>query len=144
MKKLVCAVLLLACSGWAWGQLPGHKRALSGQERVADSLAQLQLVAYNQRDIEAFLAPYSDSVAVFQFPNKLRYTGKDAMRSRYTRLFERYPELHCKLTHREVLGRTVIDSEELSGIRADSIVRAVAIYTIVRGKIQQVHFLPRE
>ena len=42
-------------------------------------LAQQQLNAYNVRDIDAFLEPYSDSVRIYNFPNKLRMQGKDDM-----------------------------------------------------------------
>ena len=56
--------------------------AIQGQanESISEKLANDQLNAYNNRNIEAFIAPYSDSVKVFTFPNTLNYQGKNQMR----------------------------------------------------------------
>ncbi|GAB5466385.1 MAG: hypothetical protein Kapaf2KO_18210 [Candidatus Kapaibacteriales bacterium] len=110
-------------------------------ERVSEQLAQEQLEAYNSRDIDAFLVPFSDSVEVYTFPDKLIYKGKDIMRKAYEGKFAELVNLHCKITSRIVFGNTVIDSEEVTGILPDEIVEAIAIYTIENNKIQKVHFL---
>lgn len=106
-----------------------------------EQLAQQQLDAYNQRNIEAFLVPYSDSVEVYTFPNQLQYKGKATMRQQYAALFERLPALHCKLLSRMVMGNTVIDHELVTFDAAQPQVQAIAVYTIANGKIQQVHFI---
>jgi imidazolonepropionase-like amidohydrolase len=103
-------------------------------------LAQQQLNAYNNRDIEAFLAPYSDSVELYQFPATLVSKGKDKMRADYGSMFKRVPELHCQLVNRVVQGNTVIDQESVTGFGPNPI-KAVAIYKIAKGKIQQVYFV---
>jgi len=74
-------------------------------------LVEAQLKAYNQRNIEAFLLPYSDSVKVFNFPNQLQYHGKTQMRKIYSRMFKDSPDLNCKLVDRIQLGQTIIDQE---------------------------------
>lgn len=106
-----------------------------------EQLAQQQLDAYNQRNIEAFLVPYSDSVEVYTFPHQLQYKGKATMRQNYAAMFERLPALHCKLLNRMVMGNTVIDHELVTFDAAQPQVQAIAIYTIANGKIQQVHFI---
>lgn len=103
-------------------------------------LAQQQLNAYNARDMEAFLAPYSDSVVIYGFPNTLLSRGKEAMRSGYTDMFRNTKALHCQLVKRIVLGNTVIDEESVTGF-GPSPVRAVAVYTISKGKISEVRFI---
>lgn len=110
-------------------------------EKISENLAKEQLEAYNNRDIKAFLIPFSDSVEVYTFPNELMYKGKDKMRDRYGKMFANSPKLFCKLTNRTVLGNKVIDSEEVTGIKEDEVVRAIAIYTIENNKIQKVHFI---
>lgn len=103
-------------------------------------LADQQLQAYNNRDIDAFLEPYSDSVRVYIFPDKLLYTGKDVMRREYSKMFKELPQLHCALLNRITIGDKVID-RELVRVREGQMMNAVAVYTIRKGKIAEVMFI---
>ncbi|SFO83398.1 Imidazolonepropionase [Chitinophaga sp. YR627] len=104
-------------------------------------LAQEQLNAYNARNIDAFLAPYSDSVVISdQATGQVIMKGKEQMRQRYSGLFERAKNLHCQLVSRMVLGNTVIDQESVTGM-GNKPSEAIAIYTIENGKIAHVSFI---
>lgn len=103
-------------------------------------LAQRQLNAYNARNIEAFLEPYSEEVEVYRFPDQLMGKGRAFMRSTYTRMFENTPDLHCELVNRIIQGDTVIDRERVSGF-GDTPLEATAIYKIKEGKIAKVYFI---
>lgn len=103
-------------------------------------LAQQQLNAYNARNIDAFLEPYSDSVRIYSFPDKLMLTGKEAMRKQYSGMFERVKELHCQLVNRIVQGNTVMDQENVTGF-GDKPLKAIAIYKVKDGKIAEVYFI---
>ncbi|WP_315816671.1 nuclear transport factor 2 family protein [Paraflavitalea speifideaquila] len=103
-------------------------------------LAQQQLNAYNARNIDAFLEPYSDSVRIYAFPDKLLYQGKETMRKQYSGMFESVKELHCQLVNRIVQGDTVIDQENVTGF-GDQPLKAIAIYKIRQGKIAEVYFI---
>lgn len=103
-------------------------------------LAQQQLNAYNARDIDAFLEPYSDSVRIYSFPDKLMMQGKEAMRKQYSGMFDRVKELHCQLVNRIVQGNTVIDQENVTGF-GDQPLKAIAVYKIKDGKIAEVYFI---
>jgi hypothetical protein len=104
-------------------------------------LVQQQLNAFNAHDIEAFLQPYSDSVALYdQSSGKLLMKGKDQVRLRYTDMFTKLTELHCELKSRMVVGNTVIDHEKLAGMKSTP-VEAAAVYTIDKGKIVKVYFV---
>lgn len=101
-------------------------------------LAQQQLNAYNAGNLEAFLAPYSDSVKIYdQASGKLFMQGKEAMRTSYGKLFKMAPALHCQVVKRIVSGNTVVDEERVTGMQ-DKAVTAVVIYTIERNKIVKV------
>jgi imidazolonepropionase-like amidohydrolase len=104
-----------------------------------ENLAQRQLNGYNFRNIEAFLEPYADDVEVYNFPNALRYKGKDAMRKGYAQMFENTPNLHCELINRIVQGSIVIDQERVQV--GDRTIEAIAVYHIENGKIQKVYFM---
>lgn len=106
-----------------------------------EMLAQKQLNAYNARNIDAFLEPYSEDVALYNFPNELIYQGKEQMRANYQGMFENVPDLHCELVNRIVLGNTVIDQERVTGFPNGEVIEAVAIYKIADGKIKAVYFM---
>lgn len=106
-------------------------------------LVQRQLVAYNARDIDAFLSVYSDSVKIYSIDGELLMDGKPAMRERYSELFKKSPELHCELVDRMVFGNIVIDQEFVRGLREQS-VEALAVYTIADGAISIVRFIKKE
>jgi hypothetical protein len=115
--------------------------SLRAQKGMPEKLAQEQLDAYNKRDIEAFLKPYADSVAVYNFPNSLAYKGKETMRKEYAEMFASMQDLHCTLKSRVVVGNTVIDEESVIFNKKDPPLHAVAIYTIKNNKIVAVHFI---
>lgn len=98
-----------------------------------------QLIAYNKRDIEAFLKVYAKNVKVYTFPDKLEYEGIEEMRKIYTPMFEKTTDLHCKITSRIVKGNTVIDEELVTANGRQF--KAVAIYEIKGGKIVSVRFV---
>lgn len=102
-------------------------------------LAQEQLDGYNNRDIDAFLKPYSKDVKVYTYPDKLNYQGIDQMRKRYTTMFDKTTDLHCKILSRIVNGNKIIDHEEVTA--NGSTFKAVAIYTVKNGKIAEVRFV---
>lgn len=115
---------------------------LHAQEKsAAEKLAQEQLDAYNNRDIEAFLKPYDDSVQVYFFPNQFLYKGKETMRKEYAGMFANTPDLHCTLKSRVVVGSRVIDEELVVFDKNQQPFHAVAIYTVANGKITTVHFI---
>ena len=112
-------------------------------EEEARKLAQAQLEAYNARDIDAFLIPYSDSVKVYTYPDQFQYQGIENMRQRYAGFFKRAKKLHCELVGRTVFGNKVIDQELVTGFsdNPEEQLDAIAIYTVKYGKIAEVRFL---
>ncbi len=113
----------------------------SAQTLSSVELADLQLKGYNERSIDLFLEAYSDSVKVFNFPNKLLYQGKDIMRQNYAGMFANLADLHCTIKSRMVIGNTVIDEEHVLLRKDQPLLHAIAIYKIEHGKIQEVYFI---
>ena len=101
-------------------------------------LADQQLAAYNAHNLEAFVAPYSEDVEIYDLStNKLQVKGKEAMRKHYAFLNE-VEILHCNLVNRIVEGNFVIDHEEI--IAKNGKFYGVAIYEVKDGKIIRVWF----
>ena len=113
----------------------------------AVALAEQQLQAYNQRNLDAFLVPYSDSVKVYNSLHQFGYQGLDNMRENYAGWFNTLDSLHCEVVNRIATGNTVIDHERVYFKRPKQdaqIIEALAIYKIGQGKIQEVHFVRPE
>ncbi len=105
-----------------------------------EPIVQKQLEAYNSRDIEAFLATYSNDVKLYNyFPNTLITDGKTAMRKGYADFFESTPDLHCEIRNRIIITNVVIDEEEITA--NGNTFNAVAIYEVEDGKIVRVTFV---
>ncbi|MBT8270773.1 MAG: nuclear transport factor 2 family protein [Bacteroidia bacterium] len=111
----------------------------TAQSGEAEKIVQIQLDAYNKRDIDAFMATYSDDIKLYNYPEKLRTDGKTAMRQSYDEFFKRTPDLKASIHKRIVLGNKVIDEEHVT--INGQLYRAVAIYEIEDGLIKKVTFI---
>jgi len=122
--------------------LPLSPSASAVEKNPAEELAEQQLVAYNARDIDAFLAVFADDVELFAFPNTLLEKGKEAMRKRYTVRFSD-TILHCVIVQRIVMANTVIDHERIRVTLPEGpgVMQAIAMYEIHEGKIAKVTFI---
>ncbi|EAY26591.1 nuclear transport factor 2 family protein [Microscilla marina] len=136
-------LLLIFClfTGVTQAQVGTKKNNL---KETAEQVVQRQLEAYNARNIEAFMATYSDSVKLYRYPHRLISKGKKSMRKGYARMFEKVTELHCKIVKRIVLGNKVIDQERVTGFpgwKKNGPLEAVAVYTVKNGLIDSVTFI---
>jgi imidazolonepropionase-like amidohydrolase len=107
-------------------------------QSTPETLVAQQLAAYNAHNLEAFLEPYADDVAIYDFPAQLLWSGKEEMRKNY-QFLRKMPDLHCRLLNRMVQGNTVVDHEEVRGF-GDKPIYGVVVYQIKNGKIASVHF----
>ena len=134
MKKYFLVVNLFLFSIFSLAQ--------NNEKSIPEKLVQQQLIAYNARNIEAFLEPYSDEVELYMFPNQLLGKGKNFMRKDYAEMFKNTPNLHYDIKNRTVLGNTVIDHEVVSGFGSNHL-EAIAIYEIKNDKIAKVYFIQK-
>lgn len=113
---------------------------VSEKAQVApEVIVQQQLDAYNARDIDAFLATYTDDVTLYQFPNTLTGKGKESMRQQYGSMFSSITDLNAEIVKRTVIGNKVIDKEKVTA--NGTIFYAVAIYEVTDGLISKVTFI---
>lgn len=107
------------------------------------ALAQAQLEAYNQRDLEKFCKNYHPQVKVYRLEpgHELSFEGIEKFREVYKARFESCPGLHCELKSRIVLGSKILDEEWVTGdpkVPAGS--HVVAIYGFQDDLISHVWF----
>ena len=103
-------------------------------------IANLQLQAYNAKDIDAFCALFDDQAELIDLPSSETIaSGIDAIRKIYEGRFSE-PDLYCKVHAHSDIGNFAIDRETVYGI-ADAPVDVVAMYEVMGGKIQRVFFI---
>ena len=127
----------------AWSMMPaGLALAMPPTAATSESIVQAQLNAYNARDVNAFLATYSDDVELFEHPGKLLAKGLGQMRERYEVRFKE-ANLHAVITKRIVMGNVVVDHEKIARTfpEGTGVSEAVAIYQVQNGKISKVWLL---
>lgn len=133
MKNISLLILLFLTSMCSFSQD-------SITKLTPEELVQQQLDGYNALNIESFMAPYSDSMELYTFPNTLLVKGKDKIKEGYKDFFKAAPNLHCKILNRTVNGNIVIDKERVSGSPDGKTIETLAIYVIENEKIQRVYF----
>ena len=104
-----------------------------------ETIVQKQLDAYNSKDVETFMAQFSDDIQLYNYPNELLSQGKTQMRKDYLAWFNRTPDLKAKVTDRIVIGNKVIDKEHVTA--NGKLFKTVAIYEITNGLISRVTFM---
>ena len=101
---------------------------------------QRQLDAYNDRDLERFVAEYSDDVKVYRPPSaEPVLSGKTAFAEHYAKNRFTLPDLHARLVNRIVSGNKVADHEDIAGLPQGRM-SAIAVYEVVDDKIRNVWF----
>lgn len=100
------------------------------------TVVQRQLDAYNARDITTLLETYAEDAQLFEHPSTLLAQGVDALRERFLARFEE-PNLHATLLGRTVMGKTVIDHEDVDRTfpEGPGKLRLVMIYEVLNGRI---------
>ncbi|MEP3450619.1 MAG: amidohydrolase family protein [Parasphingorhabdus sp.] len=106
------------------------------------ALVQRQLEAYNAHDTAAFAASYAEDVELFELPaSEPQTVGRDALTSRYDRLFKKFKP-NCRVLSRIVEGDYVID-QEFCDFGTHGRLRATAIYQVEDDLIRRVWLATR-
>lgn len=106
-----------------------------------ETIVQKQLRAYNSRNLEKFIACFSDDVKVYSFPNKMLYEGKDKLKSNYETFFNNTPGLSADLIERTVTGNRVMDKVLISRVKGAEATKAHIMYEVEDGLIAKMYFI---
>jgi hypothetical protein len=107
-------------------------------------LVDRQVAAYQDRDLDAFLASYAPGARIRQFDGSVLADGTTGLRSFYQPLFRDSPGLKAQILHRIAAGDYVIDEEQTTGVNVPgypATMHAVVIYQVKDGLIHDVIFL---
>lgn len=108
---------------------------------LPEAFAQRQLEAYNARDLERFVAEYTDDVCVYRLPSpEPVLQGKAALAAYYRDQRFQREGLHAELVSRMVLGNKVIDHERVTGVQPEPL-EVAAVYEVTPQGISTVWFI---
>jgi hypothetical protein len=104
--------------------------------QAPEQVVQLQLEAYNERNIDKFMSVFSADIELWTLGESQPWAkGQDSVRTVYANLFKNSPELHSDVMTRSILGNKVIDYEKITGRNGGEIRYLVMIYEVRDGKI---------
>jgi hypothetical protein len=105
----------------------------------ADQIVQLQLEAYNARNIDSFMAVFHQDIEIWTLgADAPSAVGWEKVKGIYQELFEHSPELHSTVINRSVIGNKVLDYEKISGRKgAKEDIFLMMIYEVEEGKIRR-------
>jgi hypothetical protein len=108
---------------------------------AAEDVIAGQLVAYNARDIEAFMAFWHEGAEIFEHPSTLLAAGAAEIRARHLVRFQE-PDLHGELFTRMSVGNLVVDREIVTRNFPQGLgtIDVIAIYEVDGGKIVRAWF----
>jgi hypothetical protein len=105
------------------------------------AFAQRQLDAYNARNLECFVAEYTDDVVVYRLPETAPFlVGKSALAEHYRKNRFNLPGLHAELVNRMTFGNKVIDQERVLGVKEQPM-EVAAIFEVTPAGISKVWFV---
>ena len=113
-------------------------QTVSNPTETAESVVNRQLDAYNARDIDGFVATYSEDIEIYK-KGVLIMKGHEQLRESYSPFFENTPNLHCRIENRILISNKVIDKEYV--VANERILESVAVYEVSDGKIRKVTFI---
>lgn len=101
-------------------------------------VVQRQLDAYNARDLELFMANFSDTVKSYRLPAmEPSFNGKRELAEFYASQRFNLPTLRAELISRTVLGNKVFDRERVWGVKEEPI-EMVAVFEVRNGLIETI------
>ena len=107
----------------------------------AEQVVQRQLDAYNERDLDAWLATYKTDAEQHLLHGGLLASGHEAIRKRMSTRFQDHA-LHAELASRLVMDNVVIDHEFVTRTFPDgpTIIEMICIYEVHAGLIVKATF----
>lgn len=101
-------------------------------------LVQAQLDAYNDRDLDRFLAAYSEEIRLYRPPSaQPALEGKAAFATFYRSRRFNLPGVRADLLSRQASGPLVVDHERITGLAAKPI-EALLVFRVAGGLICEV------
>jgi uncharacterized protein (TIGR02246 family) len=104
------------------------------------AIAQKQLDAYNAQDLDKYMTFFAEDCVVSGLNGTPTETSRAAIRARYAKAFETFPQNKAELKNRIAVGNTVVDHELVIRKPGGEQFEIIAIYFFKDGLISRVDF----
>lgn len=130
--------------------LTGYPLAATAQEasgnKVLTSAAGGDMItnsvrAYNEKDIDAYLACFSPDVEVYNAAGVLMCKGKDKLRESFEVIFRNQPDARRKILERINSGNRIVEREQVAGINGTPEASVTSVYEMENGLIRTFYFV---
>lgn len=108
--------------------------------RKPADIVQIQLEAYNTKDLDLFLKCYHQEITIHDLSDpKPKLQGHSAFKDHYSKLFQENPELKCEVKNRLLFESFIVDDEWMTGLRKyPSSLRIGVVYQVIDELIKTV------
>jgi uncharacterized protein (TIGR02246 family) len=103
-------------------------------------IAQAQLDAYNAQDLDAYVGFFAEDCIIAPINGQPSETSRDAIKARYAKAFDQFPQNKAVLKNRIAVGNTVVDHELVIRAPGGEQFEIIAIYSFKDGLISRVDF----
>ena len=103
-------------------------------------IASKQLDAYNAQDLDTYVSFFVPDCIVSGLNGTPTETSREAIRARYAKAFETFPQNKAELKNRIAVGNTVVDHELVIRKPGGEQFEIIAIYSFKDGLISRVDF----
>lgn len=134
MKRIIISLTILLCHLTICAQ-NNSDTSETEMKKMINTLSDY----YNNQNFENLPEVLSDSLKVFEFPDKLRSSNLAQVISQWKKTFEKYPQNKAEIFDIYIVGNKAILKERILG-RGESF-ETVLIYEFVNGKIIKVWFI---
>ena len=104
------------------------------------AIAQKQLDAYNAQDLDTYVSFFTEDCVVSGLNGTPTETSRAAIKARYAKAFESFPQNKAELKNRIAVGNTVVDHELVIRKPGGEQFEIIAIYSFTDGLISRVDF----
>ena len=104
-----------------------------------DDPIEAQVVAYNARDIDAFVACFAEDVVIADGTGKAVISGSDVLRTSYSAMFNANPDLHAEIVTRVRAGGWTVDLERVT--RSGATIEVLVAYLVDGERIERAIML---
>ncbi len=113
---------------------------ISAQSTNAEKIVDKNLKAYNNRDIDGFMALFTPDIALYNLgDSKPSIIGFESIKSFYKKVFDASPKLHSTILKRIVYDNKIIDHERIVGrVGSNKPIEIVVIYEIKANRIAKL------
>ena len=139
LKFSLATLLMFVCGGAHAAEPSQDGRLADSIERTALEAVKRRIDAFNDHDIDRYLAAHHEDVQIYEFPDRSIGVGRAHLQRIFGPLLEKGIG-KTEVMHQVAVGNKIV-SEEQTSFGATQSENLVAIYTVTDGLISSVYLV---